>query len=94
MLKCTHCNKFDHIKSHCFELIGYPKLWDHNHEQRKKDSKKASIVTIAEIKIEDTVAKKASALVSTLDYGSNVLNTFTFFLNSIWIIDSSATYII
>ena len=24
-LKCTHCNKIGHIKSRCFEFVGYPK---------------------------------------------------------------------
>ena len=38
-LKCTCCNKISHIKSRYFELVGYPELWDHNREQRKKDSK-------------------------------------------------------
>ena len=62
-LKYTHCNKIGHIKSHWFELVGYLKWWDHNHEQRK-DSKKALTAIIAEIKIEDNVVKKASILVA------------------------------
>ena len=68
-LKCTHCNKIGDIKSRCFELIGYSKWWDHNRGQRKKDSKKALTLTIVEIKIEDNVAEKASALVATSYWG-------------------------
>ncbi|KAL6316801.1 hypothetical protein AAG906_021101 [Vitis piasezkii] len=41
---------------------------DNNRDQRKKDSKKTSIATIAEIKIEANVAEKASALV-VMDHG-------------------------
>ena len=59
-----------------FELVGYPKLWDHNREQRKNDSKKVLIATIAEIKIKDNVIEKASALVTTSHCGGKVLNTF------------------
>ena len=76
MLKCTHCNKTGHIKSRCFEIVGYPKWWDHNREQRKKDFKKASTATITESKIEDNIAEKASTLVATSDCGGKVFNTF------------------
>ena len=68
-LKCTHCNKTGHTKSRCFEIVGYPDWWDHNCDQRKKDSKKTSTAVVAEIKIEANVAEKASALVAATDYG-------------------------
>ncbi|RVW24249.1 Retrovirus-related Pol polyprotein from transposon TNT 1-94 [Vitis vinifera] len=42
---------------------------DNNRDQRKKDSKKTLIATVAEIKIETNVAEKASALVATTDHG-------------------------
>ena len=42
---------------------------DNNYDQRKKDSKKTSIVTVAEIKIEANIAEKASTLVAATDYG-------------------------
>ncbi|RVW83621.1 Retrovirus-related Pol polyprotein from transposon RE1 [Vitis vinifera] len=42
---------------------------DNNHDQRKKDSKKTSTATVAEIKTEANVAEKASALVAATDYG-------------------------
>ena len=48
--KCTHYNKTGHTKSHCFEIVGYPDWWDHNRDQRKKDSKKTSTAAIGEIK--------------------------------------------
>ncbi|KAL6316701.1 hypothetical protein AAG906_019632 [Vitis piasezkii] len=67
--KCTHCNKTGHTKSRCFEIVGYPDWWDHNHDQQKKDSKKTSTAVVAEIKTEANVAEKASALVPTTDYG-------------------------
>ncbi|RVW81141.1 hypothetical protein CK203_044732 [Vitis vinifera] len=67
--KCTHCNKTGHTKSRCFEIMGYPDWWDHNHDQRKKDSKKTSTGAVAEIKTEANVAEKAFALVAATDYG-------------------------
>ena len=69
----------------------YPDWWDHNRDQRKKDSKKTSTVVVVEIKTEANVAEKASALVATTDYGSKFLNTSTPVINSAWIIDSGAT---
>ena len=65
---------------------------DNNHNQRKKDFKKTSIATVAEIKTEANVAEKASALVAATDHGGKFLNTFTPVINSAWIIDSGATY--
>ncbi|KAL6314978.1 hypothetical protein AAG906_029200 [Vitis piasezkii] len=67
--KCTHCNKIGHTKSRCFEIVGYPDWWDHNRDQRKKDSKKTSTAAVVEIKTEANVAKKASTLVAATDYG-------------------------
>ena len=64
---------------------------DNNHDQRKKDSKKTSTVTIAEIKTEPNVAEKAFALVAATDHGGKFLNSFTLVINSAWIIDSGAT---
>ena len=64
---------------------------DHNHDQWKKDSKKTSTATIAEIKTEANVVEKASTLVAATDYGGKVLNTSTPIINSTWIIDSGAT---
>ncbi|RVW98348.1 hypothetical protein CK203_034305 [Vitis vinifera] len=68
IFKCTHCNKTGHTKSHCFEIVEYPDWWDHNRDQRKKDSKKTSIAVVTEIK-EANVIEKASALVAATDYG-------------------------
>ena len=62
-----------------------------NRDQRKKDPKKTSTATVAEIKTEANVAEKASALVAATDHGGKFLNTFTPVINSAWIIDSSAT---
>ncbi|WKA10953.1 hypothetical protein VitviT2T_028493 [Vitis vinifera] len=64
---------------------------DKNRDQRKKDSKKTSTATVAEIKIEANVAEKASALVAVTDHGGKFLNTFIPVINSAWIIDSGAT---
>ncbi|RVW40511.1 hypothetical protein CK203_081535 [Vitis vinifera] len=44
---------------------------DNNRDQRKKDSKKTSTATVAEIKTEANVAEKASALVAATDHGAN-----------------------
>ena len=62
-----------------------------NRDQRKKDPKKTSTATVAEIKTEANVAEKASALVAATDHGGKFLNTFTPVINSAWIIDSGAT---
>ncbi|RVX21100.1 L-ascorbate oxidase [Vitis vinifera] len=70
--KCTHCNKTGHTKSRCFEIVGYLDWWDHNHDQRKKDSKKTSTATIAEIKTEANVDEKVSALIVAIDYGDHM----------------------
>ena len=64
---------------------------DNNCDQRKKDSKKTSTATIAEIKTEVNVAEKASTLVAATDQGGKFLNTFTPVINSAWIIDFGAT---
>ena len=64
---------------------------DNDRDQRKKDSKKTSTTTVAEIKTKANVAKKASALVAATDHGGKFLNTFTPIINSAWIIDSGAT---
>ncbi|WJZ83766.1 hypothetical protein VitviT2T_003421 [Vitis vinifera] len=64
---------------------------DNNRDQWKKDSKKTSTATVAEIKTEANVAEKASALVAATDHDGKFLNTFTPVINSAWIIDSGAT---
>ena len=61
---------------------------DNNRDQWKKDSKKTSTATVAEIKTEGNVVEKASALVSATDHGGKFLNTFIPIINSAWIIDS------
>ncbi|RVX16605.1 hypothetical protein CK203_006226 [Vitis vinifera] len=48
---------------------------DNNRDQRKKDSKKTSTATVAEIKTEVNVAEKASALVAATDYGGHLNKT-------------------
>nr|CAN81557.1 hypothetical protein VITISV_010784 [Vitis vinifera] len=63
---------------------------DNNRDQRKKDSKKTSIATVAEIKTEANVVEKAFALVAATDHGGKFLNTFTPVINSAWIIDFGA----
>ncbi|RVW63837.1 Retrovirus-related Pol polyprotein from transposon RE1 [Vitis vinifera] len=45
---------------------------DNNRDQRKKDSKKTSTATVAEIKTEANVAEKASALVAATDHGDHM----------------------
>ncbi|RVW22279.1 Retrovirus-related Pol polyprotein from transposon TNT 1-94 [Vitis vinifera] len=45
---------------------------DNNRDQRKKDSKKTSTATVAEIKTKANVAEKASALVAATDHGDHM----------------------
>ena len=80
--KCTHCDQTGHTKSRCYELVGYPELWDHSYDSRKQNSKKASTTTIVETKTEDDSGEKSSALVITAGNGGKVLNISTPVLNS------------
>ena len=89
-LKCSHCNKTGHTKSRCFELVGYPEWWDHNREQRKKDSKKIPTAAVVENKIEEKEVETTTALIATSNHGK-VFNISAPIRNSEWIIDSGAT---
>ncbi|RVW50306.1 Retrovirus-related Pol polyprotein from transposon TNT 1-94 [Vitis vinifera] len=87
------------MRNRCFDpwtfrsCLGYHHfvINDNNRDQRKKDFKKTSIATVAEIKTKANVAEKASVMVAATDHGGKFLNTFTPVINSAWIIDSSAT---
>ncbi|RVW35609.1 putative mitochondrial protein [Vitis vinifera] len=69
--KCTHCNKTDPTNLDIPQFQSNDSWYDqeNNEEPRKKDSKKTSIATVAEIKTKDNAAEKASALVATTDHG-------------------------
>ncbi|RVW80019.1 hypothetical protein CK203_055832 [Vitis vinifera] len=73
--KCTHCNKTGHTKSRYFELVGYLDWWDHNRDKWKNDSKKTLTIAVVEIKTEDNVVEKASAMVAVIDYGGKDIRT-------------------
>ena len=75
--KCTHYDQTGHTKSRCYELVGYPELWDHSRDSRKQNSKKASTAAIVETKIEDDSGEKSSALAITAGNGGKVLNIST-----------------
>ena len=70
------------LVTHCFGLVRCLEWWNHNHEQWKNYPKKARTTTIAEIKIEDNVIKKASTLVAMSDSGGKVSNTFAYVINN------------
>ena len=89
--KCTHCDQIGHIKSRCYELVGYPKWWDHSCDSRKQNSNKASTAAIVETKTEDDSGEKSSTMVAAAGIGCKVLNISTPVSNSAWIIDSGAT---
>ena len=89
--KCTYCDQTGHTKSRCYELVGYPKWWDHSRDSRKKNSKKSSTIAIVETKTEDDRGEKSSALATAAGNGGKVLNISTPVSNSAWIIDSGAT---
>lgn len=44
--KYTQCNQTNHTKSRCFELVRYPKWWDHSRDTQKKNLKRLSTVAI------------------------------------------------
>ncbi|RVW37259.1 hypothetical protein CK203_104628 [Vitis vinifera] len=69
--KCTHCNKTDPTSLDIPQFQSNDSWYDqeNNEESRKKDSKKTSTATVAEIKTEANVAEKAFALVAATDYG-------------------------
>ena len=89
--KCTHCDQTGHIKSRCYELVGYLEWWDHSRDSRKKNFKKASIAAIVETKTKDDSGEKSLALAVVVGNGGKVLNISTPVSNSAWIIDSGAT---
>ena len=89
--KCTHCDQTGHTKSRFYELVGYPKSWDHSRDSRKKNSKKAYTAAIVETKTEDDSGEKSSTLAAAAGNGGKVLNISTPVSNSVRIIDSSAT---
>ena len=62
--------------------MGYPELWDHSHDSRKQNSKKASTVAIVETKIEDDSGEKSSALAAAASNGGKFLNISTLVSNS------------
>ena len=68
--------------------MGYPEWWDHSHDSRKQNSKKASIVAIVETKIEDDSGEKSSALAAASSNGGKFLKIYTLVSNSAWIVDS------
>ena len=49
--------------------MGYPEWWDHSHDSRKKNSKKASITVIVETKTEDNSGEKSLALAAAVGNG-------------------------
>ncbi|RVW39463.1 hypothetical protein CK203_101509 [Vitis vinifera] len=69
--KCTHCNKTGPTGLDIPQFQSYQHfvINDNNRDQQKKDSKKTSTATVAEIKTKANVAEKASALVAVTDYG-------------------------
>ncbi|KAF2305010.1 hypothetical protein GH714_001028 [Hevea brasiliensis] len=61
--KCTHCDQPGHTKDRSFEIVGYPKLWDHNRDSRKRNASKASPTGAPASKI-STVEIKINSLCS------------------------------
>lgn len=70
------------------EALGW---YDHNRDQQKKDSKKTSTAAIVEMKTQDDVAEKTSALITATDNGGQVLNISAPVTNSTWIFNSGTT---
>ncbi|KAL6321643.1 hypothetical protein AAG906_025475 [Vitis piasezkii] len=66
--KCTHFNKIDPTNLDIHQFQSNDSWYDQENNEEPRDSKKTSIATVAEIKTEANVAKKASALVAT-DHG-------------------------
>ena len=71
--------------------MGYLEWWDHNCDPQKRNSNKTSTVAIVEKKVDDKVAKKASALAIVVGNGGKVLNISTHVSNNAWIIHSGVT---
>ncbi|RVX09853.1 Retrovirus-related Pol polyprotein from transposon RE1 [Vitis vinifera] len=68
--KCTHCNKTGPTSLDIPQFQSNDSWYDQeNNEEPRKDSKKTSTATVAEIKTEANVAEKASALVVATDHG-------------------------
>ncbi|RVW62614.1 Retrovirus-related Pol polyprotein from transposon TNT 1-94 [Vitis vinifera] len=69
--KCTHCNKIDPTNLNIPQFQSNDSWYDQENNEELRDSKKTSIATVAEIKIEVNVAEKASSLVAATDHGAN-----------------------
>ncbi|KAF2304464.1 hypothetical protein GH714_031756 [Hevea brasiliensis] len=97
----TRCDQPGHTKDRCFEIVGYPEWWDHNHASKKRNASKASpagapasktsTVAIVETNAKEDVAEKSIAIVATRGNGGKVFNSSALVSNSGCIIDSGAT---
>ena len=77
-LKFIHCNKTGHTKNLCFEIVGYPDQWDHNRDQQKNDSEKASAL-VATTDYDGKFLNTSTLVINSawiIDYG--VTNHMTF----------------
>ncbi|KAH0753649.1 hypothetical protein KY290_023919 [Solanum tuberosum] len=63
--KCTHCDQSGHTKDRCFEIVGYPKWWDHNRDSRKRNASKSSTAAIVETNAKEDVVGQSTTLVAT-----------------------------
>lgn len=71
--KCTRCDQTGHTKDRCYELVGYPKWWDHNRASWKKNSKHSSFAAIAKT-VADDIVHKGAAMVTTTNISGKALH--------------------
>ncbi|RVX07724.1 hypothetical protein CK203_021843 [Vitis vinifera] len=67
--KCTHFNKTGPTSLDIPQFQSNDSWYDQENNKELRDPKKTSTATVAEIKTEANVAKKASALVAATDHG-------------------------
>ncbi|KAH0669559.1 hypothetical protein KY289_024052 [Solanum tuberosum] len=54
-----------HTNDRCFEIVGYPKWWDHNRDSRRRNASKSSTIAIVETNAKEDVVGQSTALVAT-----------------------------
>ncbi|RVW45822.1 Retrovirus-related Pol polyprotein from transposon RE1 [Vitis vinifera] len=70
--KCTHFNKTGPTSLDIPQFQSNDSWYDQENNKELRDPKKTSTATVAEIKTEANVAKKASALVAATDHGDHM----------------------
>ncbi|KAL5765198.1 hypothetical protein ACOSQ2_017792 [Xanthoceras sorbifolium] len=81
---CNHCGDIGHTKSRCYDLIGYPELWDRSKAPKRKNKTSTAAAITSEIPPTNATALN----ISTGSPGKSLDNPIR---SCAWIIDSGST---